>query len=651
MKEIVWFLRTAHLLPLHDITRERAIVKDRMRRIEARAPESGPVVALVDYALGRAHLALHEDEQASERLARAQTGGIDTPELHYALGLALGRRYERELAEVRRGGDPRWVERKTKEIEEQYLRPALASMERSRAVRLEAPSYLDGLVAFYRKDYGEALRLAAQAHAEAPWLYEAKKLQADVHLARGIEEKDRGELEAGAHDLEEAARLFDEAAETGRSDAALYEGSADALGRRMELDTDRGVSPEPGLEGVLDRCSKAALARPDRPGPFTRMAYAHDFVAKYLLKRGQDPRAALESEIAAAERARAVDGSDFAAHERLATARLVLALYQLDHGIDPRPSIDEISRNAERAAQIDPRHPWVVVLLAFARDLRGRYAMRSGGDPTADFEAALAAFARAAELDRGYAYAYVNALWVYGFWAQWLAGKGEDPGPMLAPAARVFDSCVQANAFSECQENQGVIDYWHAEYILSSNQDPREMIRRAEANLAEAGALQKDFLENRQFTAALRLLRVREADRRLRDAARRAEEIPGLLAAFEQVLTECYRLSERDPMCSLLDARRALVVADFEGSAGAARQKALDGARERAARAVEANPPDADAHEVLAQAELRLATAARTGAARGAHRDAGLGACAAGLAVNPTHRGLLAAREALRALP
>ena len=221
---------------------------------------------------------------------------------------------------------------------------------------------------------------------------------------------------------------------------------------------------------------------------------------------------------------------------------------------------------------------------------------------------------------------------------------------MLAPAARVFDSCVQANAFSECQENQGVIDYWHAEYILSSNQDPREMIRRAEANLAEAGALQKDFLENRQFTAALRLLRVREADRRLRDAARRAEEIPGLLAAFEQVLTECYRLSERDPMCSLLDARRALVVADFEGSAGAARQKALDGVRERAARAVEANPPDADAHEVLAQAELRLATAARTGAARGAHRDAGLGACAAGLAVNPTHRGLLAAREALRAL-
>ena len=65
---------------------------------------------------------------------------------------------------------------------------------------------------------------------------------------------------------------------------------------------------------------------------------------------------------------------------------------------------------------------------------------------------------------------------------------------------------------------------------------------------------------------------------------------------------------------------------------------------------MEANPPDADAHEALAQAELRLATAARTGTERGTHRDAGLASCAAGLAVNPTHRGLLAIREALRAL-
>ncbi len=50
----------------------------------------------------------------------------------------------------------------TREIEEQYLRPALASIEKSRAVRLEAPSYLDGLVAFYRKDYEGRARARAE---------------------------------------------------------------------------------------------------------------------------------------------------------------------------------------------------------------------------------------------------------------------------------------------------------------------------------------------------------------------------------------------------------------------------------------------------------------------------------------------------------
>jgi serine/threonine-protein kinase len=650
VKEMVWFLRTAHLLPLHDATRERAIVKDRMERIEARAPSSGPVVALVDYALGRAHLALHEDELAHERLARALAAGLSTPELHYALGLALGRRYERALADARRGGDPRWVERRSRELEERYLRPALASMEKSRAVRLEAPSYLDGLVAFYRKDYGAALRLAAQAHAEAPWLYEARKLQADVYLARGIEEKDRGELDAGAADLDAAARLFDEAAEIGRSDASLYEGGAEARSRRMELDGDRGVSPEPDLALALARCASAAAARPDRTAPHTLAAYAHDFVAKFHWRRGHDPRPALQLAHAAAERARRIDGADFATQERLGTTSLSLALYEIDHGLDPTSSIADGLASTQRAVRIEPSHPWAQVLLGHVHTLKARYAMGVGQDPTADFGAALASFRTAARIDRGYVLAHVNALWVFSFWAQWLAGRGLDPTPTVAPAAEIFAECVQVNAFSECQENQGLIDYWRAEQLFGAGQDPRAVMDLAAANLDKAAAIQKDSIENRQYVAALHLLRARDAAGRLPDAARRAQALPGLLTAFEQVLADCYRLSESDPMCSLLDARRALLVADLEAAAGPSRPATLRTARDRAARAVANNPPDADAREALARAELHLAAAARDRAARAAHVAAGVAACAAGLAVNPSHRGLPAAREALLAL-
>lgn len=644
VKEMVWFLRTAHLLPLHDIRREREIVKERMRRIEARAPASGPVVALVDYAIGRAHLALHEDVEAHERLSRAQRAGLDTPELHHALGLALGRRYERALADARRGGDVGWIERRTKEIEEQYLAPALVSMERSRAVQLEAPRYLDGLVAFYEKDHDAALRFAEEAHAEAPWLYEAAKLRGDVLLARGIERKDRGEIEAGAQDLEQAARLYDAAAEVGRSDAELYEGAAEALGRRMELDSDRGVSPEADLDRVLARCAKAATARPDRPAPHTIAAYAHDFVAKYTWRRGRDPRAALLLAHEAAERARAVDGESFAAHERLGTTSLSIALWEIEHGLDPRPSILDGLRSTERAVELDPRHPWALVLLGHVHTLQARYAMRIGQDPTAEFRAALDAFRRAADVDNGYALAHVNALWVLSFQAQWLAGRGEDPGAALAPAAGVFEACMRANAFTECQENQGLIDYWRAEYLYSAGREPGPAMAAAADNLKKASVIQKDSIENRQFLAALQLLRVKAA-------ARRGEALAAPLAAFEEVLSDCYSLSREDPMCALLDARRALLLVDVEAAAGAPRRETLERARERAALAVAANPPDADAHEALAQAERRLAVAAAAPVERGKHRSAGLAACAAGLAVNPVHRGLLAVQRALGDLP
>src|SRR5262249_51477627 len=150
-KEMEWFLRVGYMLPLHDATRERAAAREQMKRIEARSEESGRVAALVDYAVGRGHLALREDKQAHERLSRARAAGLDTPELHYALGLVLGRLYDRALSDA--------PKERAGEIETRYLRPALASMKRSRGGRLESPSYLEGLIAYYQKDYDAALRL------------------------------------------------------------------------------------------------------------------------------------------------------------------------------------------------------------------------------------------------------------------------------------------------------------------------------------------------------------------------------------------------------------------------------------------------------------------------------------------------------------
>jgi serine/threonine-protein kinase len=640
IKEMEWFLRAAHLLRLHDATRERAIVRERMRRIADQVPASASGAALVDYAVGRGHLALREDVQAYDRLSRAASAGLDTPELHYALGLVQGRLYQRALVDVRRGGVQTWIDRRTQEIEAQYLKPALASMERSRSVRLEAPSYLAGLVAFYRKDYDAALRLAQTARDEAPWLYEAVQLEAEIHLTRGVERKDRGESEDAARDLEAAARLFDAAADEGRSDAALYEGGAEARVRRMEMRVNAGGPPGDDYAAAVDRCAKAAAARPDRSEPYTELAYAHHFNWMYSSRGpGNEAREILTRELTAAQRALEIGGGDFATYERLAVANFSIAIDEMGHSGQPRLSIDEAIGDARRAIGVNPTHPWGHTALGSALGIRAQIKTAVGDDPAADFSEAIDESWKAIEADQGYAIGYANILQAYVGVAAWHADRGEDPAPATLRASDAFTSCVHANPRDpECSENAGGIDAWVAAYQVLSGSDPSEALARAQTQLDRSATL-VETAENRQRLAFVDLLRTR-------DAIHRGGDPRPALAAMGETLDSCYRLAVADPVCSLLDARRQLLVADLDAKEPRKRPL-LDRARVAARLAVDRDPREADTHHALAEVEQRLAALPGSPEDQARHRTAGLEACAQGLAVNPHHARLHAIRGAL----
>jgi serine/threonine-protein kinase len=639
VKEMEWFLRTAHLLPLHDVTREHAIVRARMQRLAERAP-SGAARAMVDYALGRGHLALREDAAAHERLAAALDGGLDTPELHYARGLVLGHLYDQAMAEARQGGDPRWIEQRTKEIEAQHLRPALDAMERSRAVRIESPSYLAGLVAHYRKDHDGALRLAQKAREEAPWLYEATALEAAVHLERGVERKDRGDNEGAVADFAEASRLFDAAAEVGRSDAGLYEGSARAWSWRMQIHALSGISPKDELDRALERCEKAAAVTPNRSAPYTGMAEANRFMGMYALDRGGDPRPAMARTIAAAEQALRVGGEAFSPYEETGSAYYVIATYELVHGIDPRRSVEEAIARSRRAVELGPRQPWAHVALGLGHESRARARAATGEDAAADFLAAIDAFGKAGEIDPDYVMAYSNPLFTLAFLTQWRASRGDDPGPEVERRDTLFAACVRVNPrMANCYENAGILDFRLAEARFLAGEDPAAELGRAREQLEKASTLDKDYIENVQYFAELHLLRAR-------DALRRGEDPGAALAAMGEALAACRRLASKDATCTLLDARRGLLAADLPAKPGRPDPAALEAAHALAVLAVERNPRDADAHQVLAEAELRLASS-RSPAQRREHLAAGLAASERGLAVNPNHARLFATRGAL----
>lgn len=101
------FMRAAYMLPAHDIRRESAVVRNRMRRITDQlntleADLRGPAY----YALGRGHHVLQEYEEARQQLEKSLSVGYDRPEVHFALGLVLGQLYQKGIIDSRHEVDP-----------------------------------------------------------------------------------------------------------------------------------------------------------------------------------------------------------------------------------------------------------------------------------------------------------------------------------------------------------------------------------------------------------------------------------------------------------------------------------------------------------------------------------------------------------------
>jgi tRNA A-37 threonylcarbamoyl transferase component Bud32 len=70
LKEMELFMRQAYALPLHDIRQEKAVVRERMEALSEEATRGyrqGPI----EYALGRGHLVLDENEAALKSFTRA----------------------------------------------------------------------------------------------------------------------------------------------------------------------------------------------------------------------------------------------------------------------------------------------------------------------------------------------------------------------------------------------------------------------------------------------------------------------------------------------------------------------------------------------------------------------------------------------------
>ena len=510
-KEIEWLLRAAYQLPLHDTRPEHDVIRARMRLIAETHHDLGALGdAVVHDALGRGHLALHEWREAADELERAAAAGLNTPELHAAHGRALGELYHRAYEEARRSGDKSWLAAQQKKLEERYLLPALRELEDSRAAG-ESAALLDALVPLYRREFAVAESRALAAAERSPWLFEARKLAADAAYAAAVDELDHGRYDSAGPGLARAATLYAQASEVARSDASVYEATAETWLQRAELDFRQGRSPKEPLEHALDAVDRALRADPDDAPAYTIKAYVLlRWYRSPTLRDNGDQRPMLDRIAAAAERAVEIDPTAANAWDALGNAHVFRGTHEHYHGGDGAPwwhrALDEFAH----ALAIRPNDPWANNDVGTAHRWLGTKLDEAGGDPIPEYQQALAGYRHATAIDPDYVYGWSNETDIEASIAEYQSEAGVDPRGAVDEATRAGERGLALDPrFYLLLDAMARAENALADYLVAHDRDPSAALAAARGFIDRADKIRPDNMATWFYRATAARLEAR----------------------------------------------------------------------------------------------------------------------------------------------
>ena len=685
VKEIESLMRFAHLLPRHDTGPERRLVRARVSALEARLPElgragQGPALA----ALGRAALAAGDLPAGRAHLEQAWARGYREPEVAYALGLALARLFEREAQAAERIASREARELRRQEIDRTLREPARRLLSASRGAALDAPEYLEAVLARLDGSYPQALERAAAAAARLPWLYEATALAGDVHVALARAAADAGRPDEAAAELARAAAAYEQASRVGASDGDVLSALAECRYERLKLEESRGGQPPELFTATLEAAEAALAASPHSPRPYLVQALAHVARAGFLASHsGQDPTPLFERAAALADAALERSPGDGEAYRVEGAAFADLATYLTEHGRDPLEALDRAISALERALQANPRAVSVLNHLGISYWNLGAHQDLVGLDPLAAYRRAEESFRTALEVHPGFFAAAGNLGGLQQSIASVLEERGEDPRPVLRESIATYEKVIALRPGHPLpHSNLCGAHLALGRWGLTHGGDPGEAFEAAIAACRKAHAADPGYVlayENMGnallWRAVLGMARGEDARGGIEDGV--AEHEAGLrirpshpgplgdalvtLAANEvaqgrdprpavsraaRVLDEAARSSPHDASPLLSRARLGIVAARASVARGASPLPHLVAAREAVERAVALGGPGPEASALLAETWLAQAEAAGSPGDRARSVAAGLEQ----LAARPPRRNaeVRAAEAALR---
>ncbi|MFH1176733.1 MAG: protein kinase, partial [Acidobacteriota bacterium] len=435
-------------LELHDLGPAKKRVRQRLREIEEEMAQQGEIaVGPGNYALGRGFLALGEAAQARERLARAWESGFRSPEAAYALGVALGQLYQKELGALARIRNEEEREARRNVIEAELKTPALSYLRSSTGADLEAPEYAQALLAFHEVRYEEALKLARTAFASTPFLWEAKILEAEILTAIGKAHRAQGEYERAQEAYHEADGAYRRAARIGESDPRAYDGRC-LLWRNVLIQEvwSLGRGSQETMDTLAKACNEALVADPASAAAFNALAEGLLTWGEHETANGLNPYPSLEKAIAAAGQATSLQPGDDAFVRTLGLAYLLRGKSEESLGQDPRESLRQAAVHSRRAIQLNPRsfYAWSDLGLVFLN--LGLSENRLGHDPRESLKEAIRSCEEANRIFPTSAENLTNlgsAHWVWML--HQLYDAGEDPRAAASKGEAAFRQALVVN--------------------------------------------------------------------------------------------------------------------------------------------------------------------------------------------------------------
>lgn len=444
------FLRVAYSLPVHDLEREQVVVRQQLSKLEAQSVEIDDFLrATLEGAIGRGYLALHEDKQAMTHLQLALQFGDTAPDVHLALGQALGRLHDQEARDVRRRFQRAQAKPRLDELRQQYLVPALSELELGKESPQIEPLYVQALIHYYKGDaeYEQALKAARAAHKAAPWLIEPLELESKIVSLQCREQLQSGHSQA----IKQAAVVresLERAIGIARSYPEFYSSLADFVASTLRLKVALNLDIkelEPLFISGVRHTKQAIELLPHNSEAYDQLAEILAQWANVQAGAGLDPGTTIEQALAAVDSALAKKPERARSYFARARTYLAQASYQVFLDTEPLLSYEQTATDCRRAASLDPNHGETWVLLTLALREVAEIKLAKGLPIDKECDETEQACKRAILLSPELPTPKSNLADFYILRARHSVTHGRDPSTYLASAQKLLDEVLTKN--------------------------------------------------------------------------------------------------------------------------------------------------------------------------------------------------------------